>query len=149
MVNLMSVDAQRLMTLMTYIQVLWSAPLQITVAVYFLYNTMGVSIFAGVAVMILLIPLSVLGTRLSGKLQVALCLHFAQDVTYLTIVINPPPHPHPFPPLLTIISSTVFKAYFSCPKKCTLSWLLKARHIRFPHAGSYNLDKQGTFVIFR
>ena len=70
MVNLMSVDAQRLMELMMYIQVLWSAPLQISIAVYFLYATMGVSILAGVAVMLLLLPVSVLVSRLSGILQV-------------------------------------------------------------------------------
>lgn len=73
MVNLMSVDAQRLMELMTYIQVLWSAPLQISIAVYFLYSTMGVSILAGVTVMVLLIPLSVFVSRLSGRLQVVFC----------------------------------------------------------------------------
>ena len=66
----MSVDAQRLMELMMYIQVLWSAPLQISIAVYFLYATMGVSILAGVAVMLLLLPVSVLVSRLSGILQV-------------------------------------------------------------------------------
>ena len=66
----MSVDTQRLLELMIDLNHLWLAPLQISVSVYFLYNTMGVSIFAGVAVIILLIPLSVWVTRLSGKLQV-------------------------------------------------------------------------------
>lgn len=40
-VNLMSVDAQRFMDLTTYINMLWSAPLQIGLAIYFLYQILG------------------------------------------------------------------------------------------------------------
>lgn len=64
MVNLMSVDAQRIMELMTYINSLWSSPLQIAGALYFLYDTMGLSILAGVGVLVLIIPLNmVFGSR--------------------------------------------------------------------------------------
>ncbi|KAM9537342.1 ATP-binding cassette sub-family C member 3 [Guaruba guarouba] len=55
-VNLMSVDAQRFMDLMTFLNMLWSAPLQIFLALYFLWQTLGPSVLAGVAVMVLLIP---------------------------------------------------------------------------------------------
>uniref|UniRef100_A0A669CGU8 Canalicular multispecific organic anion transporter 2 n=1 Tax=Oreochromis niloticus TaxID=8128 RepID=A0A669CGU8_ORENI len=55
-VNLMSVDAQRFMDLTTFLNMLWSAPLQIMLALYFLWQILGPSVFAGVAVMILLIP---------------------------------------------------------------------------------------------
>lgn len=37
----MSVDAQRLMDLTTYLNMLWSAPLQIALAIYFLYQILG------------------------------------------------------------------------------------------------------------
>nr|XP_006125161.1 canalicular multispecific organic anion transporter 2 isoform X3 [Pelodiscus sinensis] len=57
-VNLMSVDAQRFMDLMTFLNMLWSAPLQICLALYFLWQTLGPSVLAGVAVMVLLIPLN-------------------------------------------------------------------------------------------
>ena len=40
-VNLMSVDAQRFMDLTTYINMLWSAPLQIGLAIYLLYQILG------------------------------------------------------------------------------------------------------------
>ena len=69
-VNLMSVDAQRFMDLMTYIHLIWSAPLQIVLALLFLYFTMGVSIFAGFALMILLIPLNAAIAAKSRKYQV-------------------------------------------------------------------------------
>lgn len=66
----MSVDAQRLMDLMTFLNALWSSPFQIIVSLYFLYNTMGVSILAGVGVMILMVPTNILVSRIARKLQV-------------------------------------------------------------------------------
>uniref|UniRef100_A0A4W3JBU9 ATP-binding cassette, sub-family C (CFTR/MRP), member 3 n=1 Tax=Callorhinchus milii TaxID=7868 RepID=A0A4W3JBU9_CALMI len=57
-VNLMSVDAQRFMDLTTFLNMLWSAPLQICLALYFLWQSLGPSVLAGVAVMILLIPIN-------------------------------------------------------------------------------------------
>ena len=40
-VNLMAVDAQRFMDLASYICLLWSAPYQIILAIYFLYQELG------------------------------------------------------------------------------------------------------------
>ena len=86
----MSVDAQRFMDLTTYLNMIWSAPLQIALALYFLwgvlgnilhaffknnnvclfsikehnltempdYPIIGPSVFAGLAVMIILIPVN-------------------------------------------------------------------------------------------
>ena len=66
----MSVDAQHFMDLMTYFQLFWSAPLQIVLSLIFLYLTMGPSIFAGVAVIVLLIPVNAGIASYSKKLQV-------------------------------------------------------------------------------
>lgn len=71
LVNLMSVDAQRLMELMTYINSLWSSPLQIAGALYFLYSTLGISILAGLGVMVLIIPLNMFFGSRMGTLQVS------------------------------------------------------------------------------
>ncbi|KAI8611102.1 P-loop containing nucleoside triphosphate hydrolase protein [Chytriomyces sp. MP71] len=57
-VNLMSVDAGRIGDLTTYFHIIWSGPLQICLALYFLYYTLGVSIFAGVAIMLIMIPIN-------------------------------------------------------------------------------------------
>ncbi|KAH8403128.1 hypothetical protein KR222_005772 [Zaprionus bogoriensis] len=57
-VNLMAVDAQRFMDLTTYLNMLWSAPLQIGLALYFLWQQLGPSVLAGLAVMIIMIPLN-------------------------------------------------------------------------------------------
>lgn len=58
--NLMSVDSQRFMDLMTYLNMIWSAPLQITIALILLYQQLGPSVFAGLAVMIVIIPFNLL-----------------------------------------------------------------------------------------
>ncbi|XP_004591269.2 ATP-binding cassette sub-family C member 3 [Ochotona princeps] len=58
MVNLMSVDAQRFMDVSPFLNLLWSAPLQVILAIYFLWQILGPSVLAGVALMVLLIPLN-------------------------------------------------------------------------------------------
>ncbi|CAB0007608.1 unnamed protein product [Nesidiocoris tenuis] len=57
-VNLMSVDAQRFMDLTTYLNLVWSAPMQIALALFFLWQTLGPSVLAGLAVMIIMIPVN-------------------------------------------------------------------------------------------
>ena len=69
-VNLMAVDAQRVMRLVETLNQLWSAPFQICVAIYFLYVTMGVAVMAGLGTLLLLVPLNLLITRLVRKMQV-------------------------------------------------------------------------------
>ena len=69
-VNLMSVDAQRFMDLATYLHIIWSAPFQIMLAIFFLYITMGPSVFAGVGVMILIIPVNSIAASVIKKMQV-------------------------------------------------------------------------------
>ena len=69
-VNLMSVDAQRLQDVTGYLWMIWSAPLQIIIAVYLLWGILGPSVLAGLAVMILLIPVNGVMATLQRKLQV-------------------------------------------------------------------------------
>ena len=57
-VNFMSVDAQWFMDLATYLHLIWLTPLQIVLSIEFLYIAMGPSLFAGVGVMILLLPVN-------------------------------------------------------------------------------------------
>ncbi|XP_065205454.1 multidrug resistance-associated protein 1-like [Planococcus citri] len=51
-VNLMSVDAERFVDLMAYMYLLFSTPVQIVLALYFLWQILGASIFAGFGVII-------------------------------------------------------------------------------------------------
>ena len=85
-VNLMSVDATRLQDLCSYGLIAFSGPLQvrylaqsllffsdpqrqITLAFISLYNLLGWSVFVGVAIMIISIPLNTMVARFLKKLQ--------------------------------------------------------------------------------
>uniref|UniRef100_A0A8D3D6T5 Multidrug resistance-associated protein 1 n=1 Tax=Scophthalmus maximus TaxID=52904 RepID=A0A8D3D6T5_SCOMX len=70
-VNLMSVDAQRFMELVTYINMIWSAPLQVVLALYFLWQNLGPSVLAGVAVMVLMVPVNAVIAMKTKTYQVA------------------------------------------------------------------------------
>ncbi|KAI1280801.1 Multidrug resistance-associated protein 1 [Halotydeus destructor] len=68
-VNLMSVDSQRIFDLMSYVNLLWSAPLQMGLSLYFLFNELGWSTVAGLIVMVILIPLNGYVADLTKKMQ--------------------------------------------------------------------------------
>ena len=68
-VNYMAVDTQRLQDLTQYGQQLWSAPFQITLCMLSLYQLVGYSMFAGVGIMILSVPMNGLLARYMKRLQ--------------------------------------------------------------------------------
>lgn len=70
LMNLISSDAQHFVMLMPFLHVIWSGPFQIVVAVVLLWNELGPSVFAGVAVLLLLLPLSAITARISKSFQV-------------------------------------------------------------------------------
>ncbi|ESO93730.1 hypothetical protein LOTGIDRAFT_105097, partial [Lottia gigantea] len=62
-VNLVSGDCKKLSEIVTFLWMIWSCPLQICIALYLLYQTLGVSFVAGLGVILMVIPLnSVLST---------------------------------------------------------------------------------------
>ena len=68
--NLMSVDAQKLMDVTNFIHLLWSNVLQITLSIYFIWIELGPSVLAGVGVMLLLIPVNGIIAIKSKAIQV-------------------------------------------------------------------------------
>lgn len=46
-VNLISVDSQKIEDACLMLNLLWSCPLQVGLAIYFLYQTIGVAVFVG------------------------------------------------------------------------------------------------------
>jgi len=68
-VNLMSVDANRLQDFCTYGLISLSGPFQITLAFISLYNILGWAAFAGIAIMIFSIPLNTYIARLLKRMQ--------------------------------------------------------------------------------
>ena len=64
-VNLMQIDAQRLVDLIENLNLLWSSPLTIALSIYSLWGFLGPSCLAGLLVMVLLIPTNlVLGSKI-------------------------------------------------------------------------------------
>ena len=58
MVNIMQVNTQSFVELLTYINMIWSAPLQIIICIVLLWKYLGPASLAGLATMILFIPLN-------------------------------------------------------------------------------------------
>uniref|UniRef100_A0A803TJQ8 ATP binding cassette subfamily C member 2 n=1 Tax=Anolis carolinensis TaxID=28377 RepID=A0A803TJQ8_ANOCA len=69
-VNLMSADAQRFMDFTNFVHQLWSAPVQIVLSILFLWLELGPSVFAGVGVMLLLIPINAVLVAKARAIQV-------------------------------------------------------------------------------
>ncbi|GAB0192161.1 ATP-binding cassette sub-family C member 2 [Grus japonensis] len=69
-VNLMSADAQRFMDMANFIHQLWSSPLQIILSIVFLWGELGPSVLAGIAVMVLLIPINAFLVAKAKTIQV-------------------------------------------------------------------------------
>ncbi|CAB3400543.1 unnamed protein product [Caenorhabditis bovis] len=57
-VNLMAIDIDRFQQITPQIMQYWSNPLQISLALILLFNQLGISVFSGVAVMVLLFPIN-------------------------------------------------------------------------------------------
>ncbi|KAL7559536.1 hypothetical protein ACA910_011927 [Epithemia clementina (nom. ined.)] len=67
--NLVSVDAQRLQELPNYLHALWYSPLQIGLALFFLWRYLGPSSLGGVAVILCTIPCTKLVAQYMGQRQ--------------------------------------------------------------------------------
>ena len=68
-VNLMSVDVQRLQDLVQNLQIIWSGPFQIILCLLSLHNLLGKAMWAGVGIMLIMIPLNGVIAKYQKKLQ--------------------------------------------------------------------------------
>lgn len=57
-INLMSVDAQKVQDSFNYVMILWEVPILVVFCFYFIYQTIGVSAITGVVVLLLLLPVN-------------------------------------------------------------------------------------------
>ncbi|KAI2474232.1 hypothetical protein C4B38_000299, partial [Diabrotica virgifera virgifera] len=87
-VNLMAVDAQKFMDLIGYLNMIWSAPLQICLSLYFLWKELGPSVLAGLAVMIILIPVNGFIANKIKKLQVKQMKNKDERVKLMNEILN-------------------------------------------------------------
>ncbi|KPM09730.1 ABC transporter-like protein 15 [Sarcoptes scabiei] len=71
-VNLISVDAFRIVDLVNNLNTIWSAPLQILVGVYLLWLQLRYASFAGFSFMLLVVPINIILTQTIRTLQLRL-----------------------------------------------------------------------------
>jgi len=57
-VNLMSVDVQKCQDMCHFVNYMWSSPVIIVIAVYFLWQILGPATLAGIVFMLVLLPLN-------------------------------------------------------------------------------------------
>ena len=69
-VNLMSVDAQKLQDAPPFLHLLWSAPLVVGLCMYFLWQELGPSAMAGLLLVLFMIPFNAAFAEKMRKLQV-------------------------------------------------------------------------------
>jgi ATP-binding cassette, subfamily C (CFTR/MRP), member 1 len=87
-VTYMSVDQQRLSDLCQWGQQLWSAPFQIVLCMVSLYKLVGVSCFAGVAAMLLMVPINAFIARFMKKLQLSQMKYKDSRARLMTEILN-------------------------------------------------------------
>lgn len=81
-VNLMSVDCQRMQDLSGYLWMIWSAPVQITLAMYLLWIQLGPSVLAGNSHINVIRTYVYLLTLKSGVHQTKL-MHFISNMKFI------------------------------------------------------------------
>ena len=67
--NLMSVDAERLQNLTPYLHAIWYSFLQIGLSIFFLWRELGPSCLGGVAIIIIMMPVTKTVGKYLGGLQ--------------------------------------------------------------------------------
>lgn len=87
-VNHMAVDQQRLADLAQFGAQLWSAPFQIFLCMASLYNLVGLSMLAGIGVMILMVPLNGLIARMMKRLQLVQMRNKDSRSRLMTEILN-------------------------------------------------------------
>uniref|UniRef100_A0A4W6CQ51 ATP-binding cassette, sub-family C (CFTR/MRP), member 2 n=1 Tax=Lates calcarifer TaxID=8187 RepID=A0A4W6CQ51_LATCA len=87
-VNLMSADAQRFNEVTNFIHLLWSCPLQIILAIVFLWLELGPSVLAGLAVMVLMVPINGLLATKARNIQVKIMKFKDKRLKIMNEVLN-------------------------------------------------------------
>lgn len=68
-ISLMAIDSQRILELVPWINYMWSAPLQIIITVYLLWQELGFAVLGGLVVMLALIPINVFTANRVKRIQ--------------------------------------------------------------------------------
>ncbi|XP_067674237.1 multidrug resistance-associated protein 1-like [Haliotis asinina] len=87
-VNLMSVDVEHIQIFTVWMWTVWAIPLNIAIALYLLYQSLGPSMFAGMAVLLVILPVNVVAALVLRKYQAELMQHKDKRMKILNEVLN-------------------------------------------------------------
>ncbi|XP_054270085.1 multidrug resistance-associated protein 1-like [Macrosteles quadrilineatus] len=87
-VNLMAVDAASFQQLMQHLNLVWSAPMQIVLSLYFLWQLLGPAVLAGLTVMILMVPLNAWMVRQNRRLRIKQMKHKDERIKTMNEVLS-------------------------------------------------------------
>lgn len=86
-VNLVSNDLGRFDRALIHLHFLWLGPFELLVALYFLYEQIGVSAFYGIAILLLYLPLQAYLSRLTSRLRLRTALRTDRRVRMMNEII--------------------------------------------------------------
>ncbi|XP_051815787.1 canalicular multispecific organic anion transporter 1 isoform X2 [Acanthochromis polyacanthus] len=87
-VNLMSADAQRFNDVTNFIHLVWSCPLQIIIAIVFLWLELGPSVLAGLGVMVLMVPINGFLATKARNIQIVNMKYKDQRLKIMNEILN-------------------------------------------------------------
>lgn len=87
-VNLVSVDVQKLMDLIIYFNGTWLAPIRIIICFVFLWQLLGPSALASIAVFLFLLPLNFMITKKRSHFQEAQMKHKDERATLTNAILS-------------------------------------------------------------
>ncbi|XGW32577.1 hypothetical protein V3C99_017265 [Haemonchus contortus] len=87
-VNLMSVDIQRLQDMTTFVMLFWSAPLQVILSIVFLWRILGVAVIAGLVILVAMVPINSYISVKMRNCQVKQMKHKDERLKMMSEVLN-------------------------------------------------------------
>ena len=86
--NYMSVDAQRVMDNFWHLRNIWGTPFQVSIALYLIYQELGAVTFAGIGIMLALIPVNLYTSKISESLDTEYLGHKDERLKLMTEILN-------------------------------------------------------------
>ncbi|CAP34350.2 Protein CBR-MRP-3 [Caenorhabditis briggsae] len=88
MVNILSIDVDRFRMITPQLQQYWSSPFQIIVCMVLLWQTIGVAVWAGIVVMISIVPINICVSVITKKWQIRLMKYKDERIRLINEVLN-------------------------------------------------------------
>lgn len=87
-VNLMSVDIQKLQDLCQFFHLIWSGPFQILICLVSLYKLLGPSMWIGVVILVVMIPFNSFLVKIQKKLQKTQMIYKDERTSVISEILN-------------------------------------------------------------